>query len=422
MQEKQKIPAQKLYYGWYIVWALAITETLSYGVIYYAFTVFITPMQAQMGWTLSQITGAFSLGLLVSGFATLPVGTWLDKYGARFLMTVASVLATLLLIAWSFVQTLPLFYAIWVLLGVTMAMLFYDPAFVVVANWFSQKRGTALAIVTFVAGFASTIFLPLADYLLNQFGWRVAVLILAIVFGAITIPLHAIVLRRRPQDMDLQPDGKLAHSEDEEVDIPETSIPASEAIRSRSFLWLTVAFGLSTLASISIRVHFIPYAITTGIDATTAAWLAGFIGITQVIGRLVFAPLEVHFSSKTVTVVTMATLALSFVILIVSQSLLFVGAFVLVFGMAFGAMTLVRPVILAELYGIAEYGRINSMMAFIMMFVITAAPIGTGILFEWFGSYQPVLWILAFIALLSVTAIIKLPTEKRKKHRYTPIS
>lgn len=412
MQEKSKNRPQKIYYGWYIVLALAITETLSYGVIYYGFTVFITPMQEQMGWTLSQITGAFSLGLLVSGFVTLPVGTWLDKYGARFLMTIASILATFLLIAWSFVDSLPLFYAIWMLLGVTMAMLFYDPAFVVVANWFNVRRGTALAIVTFVAGFASTIFIPLADYLLNQYGWRTSVLILAIVYGVISIPLHAIVLRRRPADMGLELDGRVFQHEVEERPIPQKSMSASEAIRSRSFLWLTIAFGLSTLASISIRVHFIPYAITTGIDATTAAWMAGFIGVTQVIGRLIFAPLEVRFSSKVVTLVTMATLAVSFFLLIISQSLVFVGIFVLVFGAAYGAMTLVRPVILADLYGTAEYGRINSRMAFIMMFVITAAPIGTGILFEWFGSYQPVMWILAFIALLSVLAIAKFSPEK----------
>ena len=85
-------------------------------------------------------------------------------------------------------------------------------------------------------------------------------------------------------------------------------------------------------------------------------------------------------------------------------------------------MILVRPVMLAELYGTAEYGRINSMMAFLMIFVITAAPIGTGILFEWFGSYQPVLWVLAFIAVLSVIAIIKLPTQKRKKEQLSTLS
>lgn len=390
--------------------ALAITETLSYGIIYYVFTVFITPMQAELGWSIADITGAFSLGLLVSGFVTLPVGVWLDKYGARFLMTIASILATLLLIAWAFIDSLPMFYVIWALLGVMMAMLFYDPAFVVVANWFNQKRGRSLAIMTFVAGFASTIFLPLADYLMNLVGWRMAILILAIVYGVVTIPLHAFVLRRRPQDMGLEPDGVIFLPDAIPLD-PAKTVSARKAILSRPFFWLTLAFGLSTLASISIRVHFIPYAITTGIDATTAAWLAGFIGISQVLGRLFFAPLELRFSSKTVTVIMMSMISLSFIILIISQSFLFVSLFVLFFGAAFGAITLVRPMILAELYGVVNYGRINSIMAFIMMLVVTGAPIGTGLLYDWFGSYQPILWVLCFIGILSVLAILKLPSE-----------
>lgn len=412
-------PEQPIYYGWYIVLALAITETFSYGIIFYAFQVFITPMQEQMGWSLAQVSGASSLALLVSGFVTLPVGIWLDKHGARLLMTIASILATLLLIAWSFVETLPLLYAIWVLLGFTMAMLFYDPAFVVVANWFNQRRGLALAVVTFVAGFASTIFLPLADYLLHLVGWRSAILILAILYGVVTIPLHGFVLRRRPEDMGLNLDGKIADTIDSEAidtPLPQKNITASDAIRSRSFFLLTLAFGLIALAAKAMRYHFIPYAITTGIDASTAAWLAGLIGVTQVLGRVIFAPIEMRFSSRTVALFTMATIAISFIALIISQSLIFVGSFVLIFGAGVGAMTLVRPLILGELYGRSHYGRINSVMSFTMIFVLTIAPIGTSLMVEWFGDYQIAIWILMIIAFLSIIPITKLPAEIGRAH------
>ena len=409
-------PGRAIYYGWYIVLALAITETFSYGIIYYSFQVFITPMQMQMDWSLAQISGASSLALLISGFVTLPVGIWLDKYGARLLMTVASILATLLLIAWSFVQTLPMLYAIWILLGFTMAMLFYDPAFVVAANWFNQRRSLALALITFIAGFASTIFLPLADYLLQMVGWRSAVLILAIMYGLVTIPLHGFVLRRRPEDIGLMPDGKAEIAEEVESnkDIIAKSVGASDAIRSRSFFLLTIAFGLITLASMAIRYHFIPYAITTGIDATTAAWFAGFIGATQVLGRLIFAPLEMRFSSPTMMFCTMLTIVIAFVILIVSQSLIFVGLFVVVFGAGFGAMTLVRPLILGELYGTRHYGRINSVMSFMMIFVATLAPIGTSLMVEWTGDYQIAIYLLTAIAFLSLIPVLKLHFDKRK--------
>lgn len=410
-----KRKSEGIYYGWYIVAVFAVTETLSYGILYYAFSVFITPMQAQMGWSLAQITGAFSLGLLVSGFVGLPVGVWLDKYGARFLMTTASILATLLLFAWAYVETLPMFYIIWVLLGATMAMLFYDPAFVVVANWFKVRRSAALAVVTFAAGFASTIFLPLSDYLLITVGWRHAIAILAVIYGVLAIPLHGLVLRRRPEDLGLLLDGLNAIEADKPHQAQSGSVTTREAIRSRAFFWLTLAFGLSMLASISIRVHFIPYLINTGFDSSTAAWLAGFIGITQVVGRVIFAPLEMRFSSRTVATVIMVVLTLSFGILLFSQRLFFVWAFVLFFGAAFGAMTLARPMLLADLYGIAEYGRINGIMAFMMTIVLTLAPIGAGLIFEWTGSYQTVLWVLLVFSALSVMTIIRLPNIKRKR-------
>ena len=189
---------------------------------------------------------------------------------------------------------------------------------------------------------------------------------------------------------------------------------ASDAIRSRSFFLLTIAFGLITLAAMSIRYHFIPYAITTGIDATTAAWLAGFIGATQVLGRLIFAPLEMRFSSRIMMFCTMLTIVLAFVILIISQSLIFVGLFVIIFGAGFGAMTLVRPLILGELYGTKNYGRINSVMSFMMTFVATAAPIGTSLMVDWSGDYQLAIYLLTVIAGLSLIPVLKLRFDKRK--------
>ncbi|MBK8026584.1 MAG: MFS transporter [Chloroflexi bacterium] len=136
-----------------------------------------------------------------------PVGAWIDRHGARHLMTLGSVCATLLVIAWSTVSTLPAFYALWIGLGICGAAVLYDPAFAVVAHWFHARRSTALVVITLAAGLASTIFLPLSDALLNAFGWRMAVLILGLFLGVVTIPLHLLVLRRRPEDMGLLPDG-----------------------------------------------------------------------------------------------------------------------------------------------------------------------------------------------------------------------
>ena len=197
----------RLYYGWVIVISLAITETISWGILYYTFAVVLPAMEQEPHWSRVAMTGAFSSALLASGIAAPFVGRWLDHRGPRLLMTAGSCVATGLVVAWSQVERLSSFYLIWVGIGITMATLLYEPAFVVANAWFVRQRSRALSIVTFVAAFASTIFIPLATELSQRLGWRAAILGLAIVLGVGTIPLHLLVLRRRPADLGLSVDG-----------------------------------------------------------------------------------------------------------------------------------------------------------------------------------------------------------------------
>src|SRR5918912_1919633 len=103
------------YYGWVLVVALGITETISWGVLYYAFSVFLEPMETDLGWSRGATTGGFSLALVLSGFAAIPVGRWLDRHGARLLMTAGSCVGVLLVLAWAWSATLLIFYLVWAL-------------------------------------------------------------------------------------------------------------------------------------------------------------------------------------------------------------------------------------------------------------------------------------------------------------------
>src|SRR5579875_797583 len=124
MTKARRRPARPfggLYYGWVLVGALALTETVSWGVLYYGFTVFIKPMQHDLGWSRGALTGAFSLALLVQGVAGLAAGRWLDRRGPRLLMTAGSCAAVVLVLCWSVVRSLLLFYLIWAAIGVVLA-------------------------------------------------------------------------------------------------------------------------------------------------------------------------------------------------------------------------------------------------------------------------------------------------------------
>jgi MFS family permease len=132
-----------------VVAGLCVTETVSWGILYYGFPVFLRPMEAELGWSRVEITGAFSVGLASSALAALPVGRWIDRHGARSLMTAGSCAATLLVLAWSRVDSLPALYALWFLMGLALAATLYEPAFAAIVGWFpTQHRDRSLLTVT----------------------------------------------------------------------------------------------------------------------------------------------------------------------------------------------------------------------------------------------------------------------------------
>lgn len=158
-----------------LAWTLAFTEMTSWGILYYTFSVIFKPMQLELGWSPETLTGAFSIALLVSGFAAIPVARWLTHYGARVVMTLGSILAVIGIIGWSRAQTKTQFYAAWIVIGLAMAGVLYDPALAVITIWFTRQRSRALTILTFGGGLASVIFVPFTTYLLNIRGRCLAV-------------------------------------------------------------------------------------------------------------------------------------------------------------------------------------------------------------------------------------------------------
>lgn len=401
------VKRKPIYYGWYIALALAITETVSFGVIFYAFSVFITPMEAEFGWSRAEITGGFSLMWLITGIFAFPVGYWLDKHGSRLLMTLGSIGATAMVLLWSRVTTLPEFILVMALLGFCSTAVLYEPAFIVIANWFVNKRGRAMAFLTFIAGFASTIFIPLADTLLVAQGWRGAVFILGCLLGTITIPLHALVLRRRPMDLGLQPDGDTQPVRESDGE----ATKLGEVFRSRFFWILTLAFALSTLCIAALRVHFVPLLISLDIHPSSAAVASGAIGVMQVVGRMIFAAVEWRFSSKTMAIGIFVLLTLALGTLVLGSSPPLIMLFIALFGMAIGTNTLIRPLIVADTYGTTFYGRISSSMAFFLTLAGTSAPFAAGLIFDIFNSYRPMLIIVTGLSVVSILLIALLPAR-----------
>jgi MFS family permease len=403
-----------VYYGWILVATLGVTETISWGVLYYAFTVFLAPMEADLGWSRGAMTGALSLALLVAGVAAVPFGRWLDRHGPRLLMTLGSCVASLLVLAWARVGDLTSFYLVWAAIGVTLAALLYDPAFATATMWFERQRVRAITAITLMAGLASTIFIPLAERLVTSLGWRQALVVLAAILALGTILPHGLLLRRRPEDLGLAPDGgPLTAATASRSARPQTEVSVSlgEALRHASFRWVVAAFWLSTLANIAVGVHLVPYLEDRGYDAGFAAAAAGLIGAMQVVARLVLAPLGDRTSPRVLTALVLAIQPLALVVLLLGHATLGVFAFVVLFGAARGAATLVRPVLLGALYGRAEFASIAGVLQMAVSLAQALAPVGVGAAYDVLGTYEPILWVL--VVLSAAAALAVLPARRK---------
>ncbi|HWC01805.1 MAG TPA: MFS transporter [Methylomirabilota bacterium] len=385
-------------YGWVIVATLCVTETVTWGIVYYGFPVFLRPMEQDLGASRVAVTGAFSAGLGVSALAAVPVGRWIDRHGARGLMTAGSCLATLLTFAWARVESLPALYAVWVGMGVAMAATLYEPAFAAIVSWFTRGRDRALLTVTLAAGLASTIFMPIEAWLLSRVGWRSALTVLTVVLGAVTIPLHAALLRGAPAASA----GPLAaHGA-----APARGVTLGAARRSTVFWVLAAAFFVSNFATAALSTHLIPFLVGRGYSATVAATTIGWMGAMQLPGRLLFVPISARLGARIMVAAVFLAQALGIGQLPLLGLIGTLVPFVFLQGAANGMATLARATSLAEYFGARHYGAIAGAVALSANGARAVGPVGASLLWVGLGSYPSVFWMLAASLVLAAVALL----------------
>jgi sugar phosphate permease len=374
--------------AWGIVGALSVTETVSWGILYYAFAVFLLPMQRELGYTAAQLTGAFSLALLVSAVAGIAVGRHLDRRSPRGVMTLGSVAGVLLVLAWSQIERLAAFYVLWVGIGIVMAAVLYEPAFTVLAKWFPDPgaRRRAMTTMTLAGALASFIFLPLAQALIDGYGWRDALVVLALVLAVVTVPLHAVSLREAPA----APTPRQAVVR---------AASARDALRSMPFWLLSGAFFLATAAAIAFTVQGIPFLLERGYSPSFAAFSIGVIGVSQIPGRLLFAPVAERLPAPWGTVALFMLIAAGIALIVGIDATPAVVAGLVLLGMGNGMATLARATVIADRYGAAAYGTIASVAASATIGARAAAPVAA-------AAYAAVVGYSALLVTLGVIAVL----------------
>lgn len=405
------------YYGWRMLTGVAIAQLVSWGVLYYGFSALLIPMHDALQWDTVTLTGAYSLMLLSMGLAAFPFGRIIDRFGARWLMSACSLLAVVLVLAWSQVSAVWQFYAVMIGIGVACAGVLYDPAFALVAVWFRRYRGRALALLTFWGALASVVFIPLTSWLTIQWGWRSALVILAVILAVVTIPIHVLLVRRYPADVDALPDGEAPHAEPVHASPADTSVPATTAVRGRYFMVMTGIFALSTFVGVTLTTHAVPLLVAFDHAPTTASWVAALFGLMSLSGRVVVGPLVDRIPLWRLLGILLGIQFIGLGILLIAGHVL-AGAvlYMVCVGVGVGTVTILRAAMLADAYGHAAYATIGGVQNVVFMLFRTIAPLGASLWIGYWHGYGALLELLmglVVLALGGVVWLVRLPHPRR---------
>ena len=336
---------------WRGVCALGVAQIVSWGTLFYAIAVLGPPMRDALHVDDVALFGSFTLGLLVSGLAAPAVGRRIDARGGRGVLATGSVLGALACMVLGLATEPWHMVAGWVLAGLSMAMCLYDPAFATLHGVAGASYRRTVTVLTLFGGFASTVFWPLSQYLLDTVGWRQAFLVHAALHALLCLPLHLAMTPAR-QSARVPAHGDAAAARD--VAPP----------RRGTFAWLATAFSLAAFVAAALSAHLIGLLTAGGLATRDAVLVGAMIGPMQVAGRLMEMAVGPRIDARIVGVLAFGLLAAAVALLpAIGAAWILALVFALLYGWSNGVMTIVRGTVPAELFGPHGYGRLLGRLA-----------------------------------------------------------
>ena len=392
----------RIFYGWYIVGLSFLTNLIASGINSYTLGVFMLPMQQDLGWSRTAISGVQVPGTLVNALLTPFIGSLLDRRGGKALMVGGALLFGAGLIVTSLVQQVWQLYLIRAaLIGVGAVGMSDLVVTVAVSNWFVRKRGRALAFGSIGLSVAGVILPSSCTLLIVTYGWRVTWAILGLLTWALMIPAAALILRRRPEDMGLQPDGDPPNY----LELPaEAARPPREGVLSRdvrwtrrqamqtSALWLIIgATSLTLLANPAMLLHLVPFLEGVGFSAAEAAGGLTAIGLCGLLCKplwgLLLERVPIRYSAMTQMLVSSSGIgAILFTGYTGRWWLVMLACFY--FGIGIAGVGPVGATIWADYFGRFNLGAIRSIGIPFTAAASSGGALLGGLIYDRTGSYQ----------------------------------
>jgi MFS family permease len=396
------------FYGWVIVAVTFVTMAIGVNART-AFSLFFPPIIDEFGWERGVTAGAFSFGFVVSGAVSPLIGRLMDRAGPRAVMELGVVLmAGGLLLAPLTTQPWHLYLTIGVMVGAGSVCLGYSGQSLFLPNWFIRRRGLAMGLAFAGVGIGSMTLLPWVQHMIEQTGWRTACTAMGILVLVVLAPVN-LLLRMRPEDIGLQPDGDAAPSAASrpvsyvvDPDWAGTDWTLGRAIRTARFWWLATGYFGALYVWYAVQVHQTKYLLDIGFSPGVAVWALGLVSLLGIPGQILLGHLSDRVGREWIWTASCLGFAICFAALIALApfpSLLLVYVMVLAQGALGYGLTSIMGAVVLEIFQGRQFGSIFGTVMLAALAGGAAGPWVTGALHDLSGSYA-----LAFAIGIAVSA------------------
>ncbi len=398
----------KLFYGWVVTFATAVSYFLIAGARQGGFGNFLKPISTEFGWSRALTAGAASLGSVESAIQGPILGILVDRLGSRLIMWLGFAIGAAGLVVLGFINSLALFYLVYVVmvpLGLGAVQLAGQT---VVAHWFIKRRSRALSIITVGFSLGGAFLTPAIGWMVSNYGWRSTSVVMGIVMGVVGLSVVSLV-KNDPEKYGYSPDGS-PQSKPAEPDKQEGSAKnrASEevdfslrqALKTSSFWLLVLAMSLSGLATSAVSVHAIPLLTDKGFSAQAAANFVGLSFLWGVVGRVMWGFLGDYVAKRYLLAVAVVVMGTGIVFLATSTHTFEIYLYSFLYGIGQGVVP-VQFAIRAEYFGRKAFGSIAGVMTAFTTVGGLIGPIYAGFVYDHAGSYRTALLVVALACLVS---------------------
>jgi len=395
------------FYGWWMVLVGSFILFVSSGIGFYGHGVILDPLRNLHGWSKGTVSSAITLYFFFNGIVGLIIGRWMDRYGPKWFLIFGSIVFGLGLWALKGIDSIPELFIVYLIMSMGFCSTSLVPINTLITNWFIRKRGLAMSIANTGLSVGGVLLVPLASYLIIQFGLDRALPILGGIYALVIIPMAAFFIKQRPSDMGQYPDGdtreRVIEQEDRgRVDIGQMTVwTRRQAVKTMAFWSIALAFMLALGGQIAYLVHQISF-LGQYLGPQKAATAVSITAGASIVGRLALGTFVDRCDKRYVTMVCVliqgvAVLTLAFYSHVV---LLYLCTFA--FGLTMGSLIMMQSLIIGECFGIPSFATVSGTIGLFCMPGAAFGPLIAGVIFDATQSYQ---WSFILFAAASFLAI-----------------